>query len=186
MILVFNNRSALLLLAQFIARKFDLYGTSKSINEDPVVFQGLIDGVVSCAYTDIILNVFMLLYSEVNFDQPNWPCSIFLKKIPVDLKLLNNLLATSSTSFFYDQAEPTIADYFVFEAFTLTKDFHSALLPEDEDSQALYKLEKAMRDRPGLNKYFNEGHLFSRLSGSPTEDRYRATFTTKKSELKPI
>ncbi|CAF1116304.1 unnamed protein product [Rotaria sordida] len=53
-------------IGQFIARKFDLYGKPKPTNEDPIVFQALIDGVVSCAYTDIIFNIFMVLWNQSN------------------------------------------------------------------------------------------------------------------------
>ncbi|CAF3495205.1 unnamed protein product [Rotaria sp. Silwood1] len=167
-------------IGQFIARKFDLYGKPKRAHEDPTVFQALIDGVVSCAYTDVIFNLFMVLWNQVDFDDPNHPYARLVKKIAGDLKMLNDLLTKSSTSFFYDQDEPTIADYFVFYAFTLAKDFHSALLPVDEDSQALNKLEQVMRNRPALAKYFNESRLFNRFSGSPTEQQYRAKIAAKK------
>ncbi|CAF1064299.1 unnamed protein product [Rotaria sordida] len=167
-------------IGQFIARKFDLYGKPKPTNEDPIVFQALIDGVVSCAYTDIIFNIFMVLWNQVDFDDSTDPYARLVKKIAGDLKMLNDLLAKSSTSFFYDQDEPTIADYFVFYAFTLAKDVHSALLPANEDSQALDKLEQVMRNRPALAKYFNEGRLYNRFSGSPTEEQYRAKLVAKK------
>ncbi|CAF1349976.1 unnamed protein product [Rotaria sordida] len=167
-------------IAQFIAHKFDLYGKPKPINEDPMIFQALIDGVVSCVYTDIVLNIAMVLYNEVNFDDPNDPYARLVKKIVDDFKVLNSLLTNSSTSFFYDQDEPTIADYFVFYAFTLAKDFYFALLPADEDTQALSKLEQIMRGRPALAKYFNEGRLYNRISGSPTEEQYRAKLAAKK------
>lgn len=171
----------LLILGIFLARKFGLYGASKNPNEDPIVYQGHIDGVVSCAYTDIIVNLFLILYNEVDFENPVAPYGYLLKKLPADFKILNTLLSKSSTAFYYDQSEPTIADYFVFYAYTLAKDYHCSLLPTDEDSQALKKLEQTMRERPALAKYFNEGRLFERFSGSPTEMQYRAKVAEKKS-----
>ncbi|CAM4891453.1 unnamed protein product [Rotaria socialis] len=150
-------------IGQFIARKF-----------------GLIDGVVSCAYTDVIMSLFLILYSQVEFDNPEHAYAMLVKKIAGDFKMLNNLLAKSSTPFFYDQHEPTIADYFVFYAFTLAKDFHSALLPTEEDSEALRKFEQVMRERPALAKYFSESRLFDRFSGSPTEQEYRAKIAATK------
>ncbi|CAF4499304.1 unnamed protein product [Rotaria socialis] len=167
-------------IGQFIARKFGMYGTPKTANADPVVFQGLIDGVVSCAYTDVIMSLFLILYNQVEFDNPEHAYAMLVKKIAGDFKMLNNLLAKSSTPFFYDQHEPTIADYFVFYAFTLAKDFHSALLPTEEDSEALRKFEQVMRERPALAKYFSESRLFDRFSGSPTEQEYRAKIAATK------
>lgn len=169
-----------LFLAIFLAHKFGLYGKSKSVDEDPVVFRGLIDGVMSCAYTDIIMSTFLVLYNQLDFDDPNHPYARLAKKIVDDFKTLENLLAKSTTPFFYDQDEPTIADYFVFYAFQLAKDFHSTLVPDANEAKALNKLDQTMRSRPALAKYFDEGRLFNRFSGSPTEEEYRAKLVSKK------
>jgi glutathione S-transferase len=96
------------------------------------------------------------------------------KRIPAILKTLNSLLQKSSTSFYYDQTEPTIADYFIFEAFTIARDYHRRLIPNEEDCQALKKLEQTMRSRPGLAHYFSKGLLFKRITGSPKEAEYIA------------
>lgn len=156
-----------------------MYGKAKWFDDDPIVFHGLIDGVVSCAYTDVIFGIFMILYNQVDLDDSNHVYALLVKKVAVDLKMLNDLLKESLTVYFYDQDEPTIADYFVFYAFTMAKDLHSALLPTNDDSQALYKLEQTMRARPALAKYFHDNRLYNRLSGSPTEELYRATLMKK-------
>jgi hypothetical protein len=100
------------------------------------------------------------------------PINRMARKIPSDLQALNGLLLKSSTPFYYDQVEPTIADYFVFEAYTAAKDYHVKLLPEEKDRQALIKLETVMRQRPALASYFQRGLLFKRFSGSPKESEY--------------
>ena len=160
--------------AQFLARKFDLYGQLTSSIDDTDVLHGYIDGVVSCAYTDIIINILLCIWMMVDFVDEKNPLNRLTKKIPNDLKTLNNLLAKSSTSFYYDQLEATIADYFVFEAFTAARDYCPKLLPNKEDCQALAKLEQVMRERPALVNYFSKDLLYKRFSGSPKESEYIA------------
>ncbi|UJR08594.1 hypothetical protein I4U23_012853 [Adineta vaga] len=161
-------------IGQYLARKFDLYGKLTSSIDEEDVLHGYIDGVVSCAYTDIISNVLTCIWSAADFVTESNPMNRMTKKVPNDLKALNNLLKKSSTSFFYDQTEPTIADYFVFEAFTLARDYTEKMLPGEDDRQALVKLEKVMLERPGISNYFNKGLLFKRFTGSPKEDEYLA------------
>jgi hypothetical protein len=110
----------------------------------------------------------------VDFVDENNPLNRLTKKIPNDLKTLNNLLKKSSTSFYYDQPEPTIADYFVFEALTAARDYCQKLIPNAEDCEALLKLEQVMRERSALVNYFNKGLLYKRFSGSPKESEYIA------------
>ncbi len=92
--------------------------------------------------------------------------------IPSALQALNKLLTKSSTCFFYDQIEPTIADYFAFEAYTIARDYHQNVLPNDDNCQALKKLEQIMKQRPALANYFAKGLLFKRFTGSPKENDY--------------
>ncbi|CAF3427532.1 unnamed protein product [Rotaria sp. Silwood1] len=167
-------------LGQLLARKFDLYGklTPSIDNED--FLHGYIDGVVSCAYTDIISNVITCIFSNLNFTDKNNPSYRLLRIISNNLKALNNLLKKSSTSFYYDQQEPTIADYFVFEAFTLARDYHEIVLPNEEDRQALIKHEQIMKERPALANYFSKGLLFKRITGSSKESEYMATLAETK------
>ena len=159
---------------QLLARKFGLYGQLTSTIDDKELLQGYIDGVVSCAYTDIITNIITVIWNNVDYTDANNPMSRLGTRIPSNLKALNNLLKKSSTSFYYDQPEPTIADYFVFEAFTLTRDYYQKLLPNEEDRQALVKLEEIMKKRPGLSNYFSKGLLLKRITGSPKETEYLA------------
>lgn len=133
-----------------------------------------IDGVVSCAYTDVISGVLLCIWSQTDFSDENNAKNRMVSKVGNDLKALNNLLKKSSTTFYYDQAEPTIADYFVLEAFTIARDFHEKLLPNEDDRQALIKLEQVMKERPALANYFNKGLLFKRFTGLPTEKEYMA------------
>jgi hypothetical protein len=161
-------------LAQLLARKFDLYGQLTSSVDDKDLLYGYIDGVVSCAYTDIICNILLCLWSMVDFVDDTNPINRTTKKIPSDLQTLNNLLKKSSTPFYYDQLEPTIADYFVFEAFTAARDYSTKLIPNEENRQALEKLEKLMKERPGLANYFSQGLLYKRFTGSPKEGEYIA------------
>ena len=88
------------------------------------------------------------------------PMSLLIQKILNDLKSLNDLLEKSFTVFYYDQMEPTIADYFVFEAYTIARDYHQTLMPKEENHQALMKLEQTMKERPELANYFSKGLLF--------------------------
>jgi hypothetical protein len=108
----------------------------------------------------------------INFVDDNNPSNRLSRKIPNDLKALNNLLEQSSTSFYYDQIEPTIADYFVFEAFTMARDYCTKLLPNEDDCKALIKLEHVMKERPAIANYFNKDSLFKRFTGSPKEFEY--------------
>jgi hypothetical protein len=170
-----------IILAQLLARKFDLYGKLTSSVDDKDLLHAYIDGVVSCAYTDIITNILTCVWLMVDFVDENNPINRLTKKIPNDLKALNTLLEKSSTSFYYDQPEPTIADYFVFEAFTAARDYCKKLLPNEENRKALDKLEQTMKERPAFANYFNKGLLYKRFSGSPTEAEYIAKLaeTTK-------
>jgi hypothetical protein len=163
-----------IILAQLLARKFNLYGQLTSSIDDKDLLYAYIDGVVSCAYTDILINVLTCIWSMIDFVNENDPINRLAKKIPNDLKTLNDLLAKSSTSFYYDQPQPTIADYFVFEAFTAARDYCQKLLPNEENRQALEKLEQTMKERPALANYLNKGLLYKRFSGSPKESEYIA------------
>ncbi|CAF5153471.1 unnamed protein product [Rotaria sp. Silwood1] len=169
-----------LTLGQLLARKFNLYGKLTSSIDDKDLLHGYIDGVVSCAYTDIISSIVTCIWNCVSFTDENNPSFRLVKKITNDLKALNNLLKKSSTSFYYDQSEPTIADYFVFEAFTLARDYHEKVLPNEEDCQALIKLEEIMKQRPALANYFSKGLLFKRITGSSKESEYMATLAETK------
>lgn len=161
-------------VAQLLARKFDLYGKLTSSIDDKDLLYGYIDGVVSCAYVDVIINILTCVWVMVDFVDETNPLNRLTKKIPNDLKTLNDLLKKSSTSFYYDQIEPTIADYFVFEAFTASRDYCQKLLPDEENRQALEKLEQTMKKRPALANYLNKGLLYKRFSGSPKESEYIA------------
>ena len=138
--------------AQFLARKFDLYGQLTSTITDRAVLHGYIDGVVSCAYTDIITNILTCIWNLADFIDETKPINRMNRKIPADLQALNNLLKKSSTPFFYDQPEPTIADYFVFEAFAATRDYYEKLLPNENERQALERLETVMKERTRRSK----------------------------------
>ena len=166
--------SIFIFLGQLLARKFNLYGQLTSSIDDQDILQGYIDGVVSCAYTDIIANVLTCIWSSVDFVDENNSMNHLTKKIPNDLKALNNLLKKSSTTFFYDQTEPTIADFFVFEAFTIARDYCYKILPNEEDREALVKLEETMKKRPGLANYFSKGLLLKRFTAAPKESEYLA------------
>ena len=103
-------------LGNFLAKKFDLYGQVTSTIDDKDLLEVYINGVVSCAYIDVItLSVLICVFNGVNFDNRNDQNYRLTKKLSTDLRALNNLLKKSSTSFYYDQREPTIANYFVFE-----------------------------------------------------------------------
>jgi hypothetical protein len=148
--------------------------------KDKNILQGYLDGVVSCAYTDIIVNVLTCIFNGLDFENKTDPHFRLIRIIVCSLKALNNILKQSSTSFFYDQTEPTIADYFAFEAFAVARDYHKKVIPNDEDCQVLGKLEQIMKQRPGLANYLNKGLLFKRFTGSPKEHDY----LTKLAELK--
>ena len=142
---------------------------------DPDLLHAYIDGVVSCAYIDVISNVTTCVWNKVNFVDDSGLMKRAIGQIASTLATLNHLLAKSSTPFYYDQPEPTIADYFVFEAYTIARDFDSRILPKEEDRLALMKLEKTMRERPALVNYFSKGLLFKRFSGLANESEYMAT-----------
>jgi hypothetical protein len=120
------------------------------------------------------MNVLTCIWSAVDFTDKNNVMNSLARKIPNDLKALNNLLRKSSTLFYYDQTEPTIADYFVFEAFTGARDYCEKLLPDEENREALVKLEEIMKKQPGLANYFSKGLLIKRFTGSPKESEYIA------------
>ena len=145
---------------------------------DEDFLRGHLDGVVSCAYTDIISNLLASIWNRRDFFDETDPMLRLLARIPDDLKSLNNLLKRSSTVFYYDQIEPTIADYFVFEAFTGARDFSSKLLPTEENRQALEKLEETMKQRAGIANYFARDRLYKLFTGSEKENEYFARLTT--------
>ncbi|CAF1445617.1 unnamed protein product [Rotaria sp. Silwood1] len=161
-----------LTIGHFLARKFDLYDKITSSINDKDLLEIYINGVVSCAYIDVISNVLICIFNGVNFQDRKDQNYRLTKKIPSDLKALNNLLKKSSTSFYYDQLEATIADYFVFEAFTIARDYCQKLIPNEEECQALMKFEQVMKERPGLVNYFNKDLLFKRFTGSSKESEY--------------
>ena len=113
----------------------------------------------------------------MDFIDENNPSNRLTKKIPGDLKALNSLLEKSSTGFYYDQSEPTIADYFVFEAFTAARDYSKKLIPNEENRQALEKHEQSIKQRPAIGNYLKKGLLYKRFCGSPTELEYMAKLT---------
>ncbi|CAF0915596.1 unnamed protein product [Adineta ricciae] len=167
-----------LTIGQLLAKKFDLYGQLTSKVNDQQFLETYINGVVSCAYTDIISNLITCIWSMVNFVDETNPSNRLTRKIPNDLKALNDLLEKSSTSFYYDQHQPTIADYFVFEAFTMARDYSKRFLPNEENYQSLIKLEHVMKQRPAIANYFKQNLLSKRFTGSPKETEYLINLTT--------
>ncbi|UJR19642.1 hypothetical protein I4U23_022776 [Adineta vaga] len=161
-----------LTLGELLAKKFDLYGKLTRTINDKDFLESYLNGVVSCAYTDIISNLITCLWSMIDFVDETNPSNRFSRKIPNDLKALNDLLEKSSTTFYYDQIEPTIADYFVFEAFTMARDYSKKFLPNEENRQALIKLEQVMKQRPAIANYFKKNSLSKRFTGSPKEIQY--------------
>ena len=165
-------------LAHVLARKFELYGKVTSSCNDPILLEGYINGIVTCAYTDIIVNAFISMGTNSYFASKDSPQYYIVKIFQDNLESLNEILKKSSTSFFYDQIEPTIADYFAFEAYSVVHDMHPRLLPAN--CEALVKLEKIMKERPALANYFNNGRLFKRFTSFPNENEY----LTKLAEIK--
>jgi len=163
-----------------LARKFDLYGQLTASVKDKDMLYGYIDGVVSCAYTDVICNILTCIWGMVDFVDDSNMLNRLTKKIPTDLKALNSILKKSSTSFFYDQTEPTIADYFTFEAFSAAKDYCLKLIPDETNRQALENLENVMKQRPAIQNYLNKGLLYKRFTGSPKEIEYIAKLAEMK------
>lgn len=158
--------------AHFLSRKFDLYGKVTSKYTDPIVLEGYINGVVACAYTDIIEKVLLCLFSKPDIDNKNSPEYYPIKNAQDNIESLNMLLKQSSTSFFYDQTEPTVADYFAFEAYLVLHDIQPKLLPKNSD--ALAKLQQIMKERPALADYFKNGKLFKHFTAAPDEEGYLA------------
>src|ERR1700722_19381398 len=68
-------------VAILLARKFDLYGKSTSSNDDQILYQSRIDGIVSCAYTDIIANILQCIWANTDFNNENDPQYRFKGKI---------------------------------------------------------------------------------------------------------
>ena len=166
---------------QFLARAFNLYGQLTSSITDENILRTYIDGIVSCAYTDVIIPTLLCIFNATNLDDPNDAQIRFGKAIPSALKSLNALLAQSSTGYFYDQPEPTIADYFAFEAWMIARDYQQRVLPQKDDCGALIKLEQVMRERPALAKYFKEERLPKRFTGSAKEIAHMAELAKAKS-----
>ena len=161
-----------LCLAQFLARTFDLYGKPTPTITDKNIIQTYVDGVVSCAYFDVITHVLTCVYNSLDFENPNEQPYRFTKMIPSALQSLNRLLEKSSTPYFYDQTEPTTADYFAFEAYMIARDYHQKVLAGDEYCQALKRLEQTMKQHPAIANYFAKDLLFKRYTGSPKEKDY--------------
>lgn len=108
----------------------------------------------------------------IDFVDEKNPSHRLTRKIPTDLKALNNLLEKSSTSFFYDQNEPTIGDFFVFEAFTMARDYSKKLIPNENECRALVEHERLIKSRPAIEKYFQRKLLSKRFTGFPKENEY--------------
>ena len=159
-------------LAHILARKFDLYGKVTSSNTDPILLEGLLNGVMTCAYTDIIATALRSIWAAPDLENLESPENTRVRTIRDNLGSLNTILTQSSTPYFYDQTEPTVADYFFFEAYTLVRDIHRKLLPQSCD--ALKKLDEIMKKRPALAKYFQNGRLLKRLTAAPHEEEYLA------------
>ncbi len=136
------------------------------------MLEGYINGVVNCAYTDIIINALTWLWSTPDIENKNSPEYRPIKTVQNGLESLNTLLEQSLTSFFYDQKEPTVADYFAFEAYSVVRGIHPKLLPNNCD--ALVKHEQVMKARPALANYFKNGRLFKHFTASPHEEGYLA------------
>jgi len=143
-----------------------------SSNNDRILLEGYINGVVTCAYTDIIVNALLFIWSALDFENKNSSEYYLIKSFQDNLESLNIILEQSLTSFFYDQIEPTIADYFAFDAYSIVHDIHPKLLPTH--CQALVKLEQIMKERPALAYYFNNDRLPKRFTAAPHEDEYLA------------
>ncbi|CAF4492978.1 unnamed protein product, partial [Rotaria sp. Silwood2] len=61
-----------LTIGQFLAQKFNLYGKLTSSINDKDLLHGYIDGVVSCAYTDVIINILQSIWTMIDFvDETN-------------------------------------------------------------------------------------------------------------------
>ncbi|CAF1297105.1 unnamed protein product [Adineta ricciae] len=176
-VLHWNNKHVFaqtLPIGLLLARKFNLYGKLTASIDEEDALHAYIDGVVSCAYTDVIINILMCVWNQIDFVDDSNPANRAAKKVPNDLKALNGLLKKSSTPFFYDQTEPTIADYFVFEAYTMARYYSEKMIPSEDDRDALMKLEQVMSERPGIANYLKKDLLYKRFTGSPKEAEYMA------------
>ena len=157
--------------AHLLARKFDFYGKPTSNYSDSILLESYLNGVASSAYTDVIANILTCIWHSTTFELENNPQAYTVQRIRDTLDAFNVLLKQSSTSFFYDQLEPTIADYFVFEAYTVTRDVHAKFLPTT-NCDALEKLENIIKQRPAMKEYFQGGRLLKRFTAAPHEDEY--------------
>jgi hypothetical protein len=118
------------------------------------------------------MNAFQCIWHNADIENKSSLDYIPAERIQDGLDSLNILLKKSSTSFFYDQIQPTVADYFAFEAYSLIYDISPKLLPND--CQALVKLQQIMKERPALDNYFKNNRLLKRFSAAPHEDDYLA------------
>lgn len=148
-------------IAHFLGRKCRLYGENQ--NDD--LLESKINGIASCAYNDVIENLFYFLWYKAKVNDPDDPESFRLQRIRQSLQCLNEILSQSSTTFFYDEKRPTIGDFFTFEAFELAKTLHRRFLPEKFD--ALENLSNVMKNRPAL-KFLP----MKKLTAAPHEDEY--------------
>ncbi|UJR08593.1 hypothetical protein I4U23_012852 [Adineta vaga] len=159
-----------LTIAHLLARKFNLYGKITSSINDPILLEAYLNGVVSCAYTDVIVNACKAIWESVDIENKESVAYYQIMGVRDNIASLNTLLKQSSTTFFYDQTEPTIADYFAFEAYLTARDIHSVFLPTD--CEALVKLEQTMKQRPALAEYFKNNRLFKRFTAASHEEEY--------------
>jgi len=159
-------------IGQFLARKFSLYGKPTDAVNDMDVNMALLDGVVSCAYTDVICIVGDCILKSIDFNDSTGPLYSKIAKIASDLNTLDTILKQSSTKYFYDQQDATIADYFTFEAYTWAKLVSEKWAPSDK-CETLMKHEQTMKARPGLAKYFEKKLLLDRWTSSLNEQQWR-------------
>lgn len=159
-------------VAHVIARKFNLYGKTTSKYTDPILLEGYIDGVVKAAYTDIIEKMLISMFSRPDIKNKDTFEYYPIRQAEDSLESLNMLLKQSSTQFFYDQTEPTVGDYFVFEAYLITRDINKNLVTKNCD--ALEKLVQIMQERPAIADYFKNGKLFKTFTAAPNEEEYLA------------
>jgi len=182
-VLHWNNKQILsqtLPIAQFLARKLSLYGKPTGATDvDMDVHMALIDGIVSCAYTDVISTLLVCIWMSTDLHDDTKPEYRMVRKIAGDLKTLDGVLKQSSTKYFYDQQDPTIADYFVFEAYTFARDVCSVKLTPSNQCETLKKHEETMKARPGLAKYFEKKLLYDIWTASPTEATWRKKMAEK-------
>ncbi|CAF1007233.1 unnamed protein product [Adineta steineri] len=159
-----------LTIAHVLARKFNLYGKITATYNDPILLEGYINGIVTCAYTDVITNILQAIWATPDIEDMHSPGYFQIAMARDNLESLNKILKQSSTSFYYDQIEPTIADYFAFEAYLMARNMHRKLSPAN--CEALEKLEQIMKERPALANYFQNNRLFKRITAAPHEEEY--------------